>query len=55
MVHAYLMYGFPTQKAEEAVESLEIVKQMFEQGIMQSAFWHRFAMTVHSQIGRAHV
>ncbi len=51
MVHAYLMYGFPTQKGEEAVESLEIVKQMFEQGIMQSAFWHRYAMTVHSPTG----
>lgn len=51
MVHAYLMYGFPTQTETEAIESLEIVRQMFEQGIVQSAFWHRYAMTVHSITG----
>ncbi len=51
MVHAYLMYGFPTQTEAEAVESLEIVRQMFEQGIVQSAFWHCYAMTVHSPTG----
>ena len=51
MVHAYLMYGFPTQTDIEAVESLEIIRQMFEQGIVQSAFWHRYAMTVHSITG----
>ncbi len=51
MVHAYLMYGFPTQSEMEAVESLEIVRQMFEQGIVQSAFWHCYAMTVHSPTG----
>ncbi len=53
MVHAYLMYAFPSQSAEEAVESLEIVRQMFEEGIVQSAFWHRYAMTIHSPSGCA--
>ncbi len=52
MVHTYLMYGFPTQTAREAVESLEIVRQMFESGIVQSAFWHRYSMTVHSPTGK---
>ncbi|MEG1648967.1 MAG: radical SAM protein [Rikenellaceae bacterium] len=51
MVHTYLMYGFPSQTADEAVESLEIVRQMFEEGVVQSAFWHRYAMTVHSPSG----
>ncbi len=51
MVHAYLMYGFPTQSEVEAIESLEIVRQMFEQGVVQSAFWHCYAMTVHSPTG----
>lgn len=51
MVHAYLMYGFPTQTAQETIDSLEMVRQMFEEGIMQSAFWHQFAMTAHSPIG----
>ena len=50
MVHAYLMYGFPTQTMQECVDSVEIVRQMFEQGIIQSAFWHRFALTVHSPV-----
>lgn len=51
MVHAYLMYGFPTQTAQETVDSLEIVRQFFEQGLIQSAFWHRFTATVHSDVG----
>ncbi len=51
MVHAYLMYGFPTQTAQETIDSLEMVRQMFKLGIVQSGFWHRFAMTAHSPVG----
>lgn len=51
MVHAYLMYGFPTQTAQETIDSLEMVRQLFEQGVLQSGFWHRFAMTIHSPVG----
>lgn len=51
MIHAYLMYGFPTQTKQETIDSLEIVRQMFELGILQSGFWHQFAMTVHSPVG----
>lgn len=51
MVHAYLMYGFPTQTQKETLEGLETVRQMFEEGVIQSAFWHRYAMTVHSPSG----
>ena len=53
MVHAYLMYGFPTQTAQETIDSLEMVRQLFEAGILQSAFWHQFAMTAHSPVGMA--
>jgi hypothetical protein len=35
MVHAYLMYGFPTQTAQETIDSLEMV----------------FTMTAHSPVG----
>jgi len=52
MVHAYLMYGFPTETVQETVDSLERVRQLFEAGCVQSAFWHRFAATVHSPIGK---
>jgi len=52
MVHAYLMYGFPTETEQETIDALEIVRQMFMNGIIQSAFWHKFTMTVHSPIGQ---
>ncbi len=51
MVHAYLMYGYPTQTVQETVDSLEMVRQLFEIGILQSGFWHQFAMTAHSPVG----
>jgi hypothetical protein len=51
MVHAYLMYGFPTQTAQETVDALEMVRQMFQAGVLQSGFWHLFAMTAHSPVG----
>lgn len=51
MVHAYLMYGFPTQTAQETVDSLEMVRQLFDEGVVQSGFWHQFAMTAHSPVG----
>ena len=52
MVHAYLMYGFPTQTAQETVDSLEVVRQLFAAGVIQSGFWHRFSMTAHSPVGK---
>jgi hypothetical protein len=51
MVHAYLMYGFPSQSAQETIDSMEMVRQMFEAGILQSAYWHQFTMTAHSPVG----
>jgi len=51
MVHAYLMYGFPTETAQETVDALERVRQLFEAGCIQSAYWHRFSATAHSPIG----
>lgn len=52
LVHAYLMYGFPTETEQETIDSLEIVRQLFEAGLLQSGFWHQFAMTVHSPVGK---
>lgn len=51
MVHAYLMYGFPTQTVQETIDSLEMIRQFFETGILKSAFWHLFTMTAHSPVG----
>ena len=52
MVHAYLMYGFPTETVQDTVDALERVRQLFAAGCIQSGFWHRFACTVHSPVGK---
>ena len=52
LVHAYLMYGFPTQTVQETVDSLEYVRQLFEHGCIQSGFFHRFICSVHSPVGK---
>ncbi|HMV19292.1 MAG TPA: radical SAM protein, partial [Rhodocyclaceae bacterium] len=51
LVHAYLMYGFPTQTVQDTVDALEYVRQLFDAGCIQSGFFHRFACTVHSPVG----
>ncbi len=52
LVHAYLMYGFPTQTVQDTVDALEYVRQLFAAGCIQSGFFHRFACSVHSPVGR---
>ncbi len=52
LVHAYLMYGFPTQTVQDTVDALEYVRQLFAEGCIHSGFFHRFACTVHSPVGR---
>jgi len=49
-VHAYLMYGFPTQSEQETVDAMDTVRQLFAEGLLDSAFWHRFVLTRHSKI-----
>ncbi len=50
LVHGYLMYGFPTETEAEAFGALDFVRGLFREGLLTSAFWHRFALTVHSPI-----
>lgn len=52
MVHTYLMYGFPTETLQETINALDVVRQLFNEGLIQSAFWHRYAMTEHSPSGK---
>jgi radical SAM superfamily enzyme YgiQ (UPF0313 family) len=52
MTHAYLMYGFPTQTLDETFQGLETVRSLMEEGVLHSAYWHRFALTAHSEIAR---
>lgn len=51
LVHAYLMYGFPTQTVQDTIDALEYVRQLFTEGCIQSGFFHRFSCTVHSPVG----
>lgn len=51
LVHAYLMYGFPTQTVQDTVDALEYVRQLFAHGCIHSGFFHRFICTVHSPVG----
>jgi hypothetical protein len=51
LVHAYLMYGFPTQTVQDTVDALEYVRQLFAAGCIQSGFFHRFACSVHAPVG----
>lgn len=51
LVHAYLMYGFPSQTEQETVDALEYVRQLMQQGCIHSGYWHRFAATIHSPVG----
>ena len=51
LIHAYLMYGCPSETVQETMDSLERVRQLFATDLIQSAFWHRFTVTAHSPIG----
>jgi hypothetical protein len=50
LTHAYLMYGFPSQTEDETFQALETVRRLFDADILHSAFWHRFALTAHSDM-----
>ncbi len=52
LVHVYLMYGFPTQTLAETRAGLDVIRRWFAAGWVQSAYWHRFALTAHSAIAR---
>ncbi|QPD03922.1 MAG: Radical SAM protein [Candidatus Nitrospira kreftii] len=51
LIHAYLMFGCPSETIQETVDSLERVRQLVAADLIQSAFWHRFTVTAHSPIG----
>ena len=41
-----------TETEQETIDSLEVVRQLFENNCIQSAFWHKFTTTIHSPIGK---
>jgi hypothetical protein len=51
-VHAYLIYGFPTETAQDTVDALEFVRQMFAAGALHSAMWHYFTLSRYSPMAQ---
>ncbi len=49
LVHCYMIYGLPTETVEEFYNSLEVLRQMFREECIDSAYYHRFALTRHSE------
>ncbi|MGD9940727.1 MAG: radical SAM protein [Clostridia bacterium] len=50
LVHAYLIYGFPGQSDQEIADSAEMVRVLLAEGLVDSAFWHKFVLTRHSRL-----
>ena len=50
LVHAYMICGFPGETDRDLIDSAEALRQMFAAGILNSAYWHRFALSVHSPV-----
>jgi hypothetical protein len=50
LTHAYLIYGYWDESPQELIDSVEILRQLFTQGLIDSAFWHKFVLTRHSRI-----
>jgi len=50
LTHAYLIYGYWDEDEEELIDSAETLRQLFAEGLLDSAFWHKFILTRHSRI-----
>jgi radical SAM superfamily enzyme YgiQ (UPF0313 family) len=48
LIHAYLIYGYWDQDEQELIDSAEVLRQCFAEGLLDSAFWHPFVLTRHS-------
>lgn len=49
LVHAYLMYGYWNESDADLIDSMEVMRQLFAAGLVDSAFWHKFVLTRHSR------
>ena len=50
LTHAYLIYGYWNEDEQELIDSAETVRQLFALKLLDSAFWHKFILTIHSRI-----
>src|SRR5690606_2627078 len=50
--HGYLMYGFPGETALDAINGLEVLRQLLRAGLLQSGFYHQLSVTAHAPLGK---
>lgn len=50
LVHSYMIFGFWKQTEQDLVNSMETLRQLFKNGLLDSAFWHKFTLTLHSTV-----
>lgn len=50
LTHGYLIYGFPGQDDQDIADSAEMVRALLAEGLLDSAFWHKFVLTRHSRM-----
>jgi len=52
LIHSYMIFGFWNQSEQDLIDSMETLRQLFEEGLLNSAFWHKFTLTLHSTVYR---
>lgn len=50
LVHSYMIFGFYQQSEQDLINSMETLRQLFAAGLLDSAFWHKFTLTLHSTV-----
>lgn len=50
LIHSYMIFGFWSQSVQDLIDSMETLRQLFEAGLLDSAFWHKFTLTLHSTV-----
>ena len=50
LVHAYMIYGFWNDTPQSIIDSMETLRQFFNAGLLDSAFWHKFVLTRNSTV-----
>lgn len=52
LIHSYMIFGFWNQSEQDLMNSMETLRQLFAAGLLDSAFWHKFTLTLHSTVYR---
>ena len=50
LVHAYMIYGWWNESELDLMNSMETLRQLYQEGLLDSSFWHKFTLTRHSRL-----